>query len=82
MYSKLLRKSKSDFKMWDASWRANPTVGSKFFSLIVEEIVIVLPEVVSTLEAGDKTLDPNNLTWYLINAVQDLSAEVAKLKNG
>ena len=49
---------------------------------IAQEIEKVLPEVVTTLESGVKTVDPNNLTWYLINAVQELSAEVEKLKNG
>ena len=45
-------------------------------------IDVISPEVVTALESGVKTVDPNNLTWYLINAVQELSAEVEKLKNG
>ena len=32
--------------------------------------------------SGVKSVNPNNLTWYLINAVKELAAEVEKLKNG
>jgi hypothetical protein len=47
---------------------------------IAQELEEFLPEVVSTLSTGVKSVDPENFTWYLINAVQELSAEVEQLK--
>ena len=43
--------------------------------VIAQEIEEILPDVVMTLESGVKTVDPDNLTWYLINAVKELSAK-------
>ena len=48
--------------------------------MIAQEIAKVLPEVVKTQSTGVKTVDPDNLTWYLINAVKELSAENNALK--
>ena len=55
--------------------------------MIAQEIEGVLPEVVETQTTGVKTVNPDNLTWYLINAVKELStkndelaAEIATLK--
>jgi hypothetical protein len=48
--------------------------------VIAQEIVQVLPDCVRTLETGVMTVDPDNLTWYLVNAVKQLSAEVDALK--
>ena len=50
--------------------------------VIAQEIEKFLPEVVKTEDTGVKTIDPDNLTWYMINAIKELSAEVEKLKNG
>jgi len=54
---------------------------------IAQEIEQVLPDVVTTNESGIKSVNSDNLTWYLINAVKELSAkndalsaEVASLK--
>jgi hypothetical protein len=56
--------------------------------VIAQEIQEVLPDVVKVLSTGAYTVDPDNLTWYLVNAVQELSAkndelaaEVASLKS-
>ena len=49
--------------------------------VIAQEIAEVLPEVVETQSTGVKTVNPDNLTWYLINAVKELSAEVEQLKS-
>ena len=49
--------------------------------VIAQEIEEILPEVVKTQSTGVKTVDPDNLTWYLINAVKELSAEVEQLKS-
>ena len=48
---------------------------------IAQELEEFLPEVVSTLSTGVKSVDPENFTWYLINAVKELSAQVEELKS-
>ena len=48
---------------------------------IAQEIEEVLPDVVSTNEMGIKSVNTDNLTWYLINAVKELSAEIEQLKS-
>ena len=48
--------------------------------VIAQEIEGVLPEVVETQTTGVKTVNPDNFTWYLINAVKELSAENNALK--
>ena len=47
---------------------------------IAQEIEEVLPDVVNTNEMGIKSVNTDNLTWYLINAVKELSAENNALK--
>ena len=44
--------------------------------MIAQEIEEVLPEVVVTNEEGIKSVNSENLTWYLINAVKELSARL------
>ena len=48
--------------------------------VIAQEIEEIFPDVVKTEDTGVKSVDPDNLIWYLINAVQELSAEIKKLK--
>ena len=48
--------------------------------VIAQEIQEVLPDVVKQQSTGAYTVDPDNLTWYLVNAVKELSAEVKALK--
>ena len=36
--------------------------------------------MVDTHSNGRKAVDTDNFTWYLINAVKELSAEIEKLK--
>ena len=48
--------------------------------VIAQELEKVLPECVNTSSTGVKTVDSDNLTWYLINAVKELSAKVAALE--
>jgi len=47
---------------------------------IAQEIEEFLPEVVVTEGTGVKALNADRLTWYLINAVKELSAEIEILK--
>ena len=43
---------------------------------IAQEIEEILPEVIITESTGVKSLNAANLTWYLINAVKELSAKL------
>ena len=47
--------------------------------VIAQEIQQILPECVTELETGVLTVDTSNLTWYLINAIKELSAQVDAL---
>ena len=48
--------------------------------VIAQEIEDILPDVVETQTTGVKTVNPDNLTWYLVNAVKELSAKVTALE--
>jgi len=56
--------------------------------VIAQEILEVLPDVVRQTSLGCYSVNPDNLTWYLVNAVKELSAkndelaaEIASLKS-
>ena len=56
--------------------------------VIAQEIQEVLPDVVRVTSYGCYSVNPDNLTWYLVNAVKELSAkndelaaEIASLKS-
>jgi hypothetical protein len=44
--------------------------------VIAQELQQILPECVKTESTGVMTVDTDNLTWYLINAVKELKAEL------
>ena len=46
----------------------------------MKEIKDILPDIVTQNTTGAYAVDPDNLTWYLVNAVKELSAEVKSLK--
>ena len=48
--------------------------------VIAQELQAVLPECVKTESTGVMTVDADNLTWYLINAIKELKAEIDALK--
>jgi hypothetical protein len=48
--------------------------------VIAQELQQVLPECVKTESTGVMSVDPDNLTWYMINAIKELKAEVDSLK--
>ena len=48
--------------------------------VVAQEIEEILPDIVKTESTGVKTVDPDNITWYLVNAVKELSAENTALK--
>ena len=47
---------------------------------IAQELEEILPDLITETSQGVKTLNADNLTWYLINAVKELSAEIKVLK--
>lgn len=49
--------------------------------VIAQEIKEILPDVVKTEDTGVMTVNADNITWYLVNAVKELSAEVEELKS-
>ena len=48
--------------------------------VIAQEIEEILPDVVKEETTGVKIVNPDNLKWYLINAVKELSTQVDELK--
>ena len=48
--------------------------------VIAQEIAEILPDVVTQESTGVYAVDSDHLTWYLINAVKELSAEIEELK--
>jgi hypothetical protein len=48
--------------------------------VIAQEIETILPDVVNTESTGVKAVNPDNLTWYLVNAVKELSSQLDELK--
>jgi hypothetical protein len=48
--------------------------------VIAQELQKVLPECVKQESTGVLSIDTDNLTWYLINAVKELKAEIDQLK--
>ena len=48
--------------------------------VIAQELQEILPECVETLSTGVETVNTDNLTWYLINAIKELSAKITALE--
>ena len=48
--------------------------------VIAQELQAILPDCVKTESSGVMSVDTTNLTWYLINAVKELKAEIDQLK--
>jgi hypothetical protein len=66
----------------DAELLPADAVGVKGVQLgvIAQELQQVLPECVKQETTGVYRVDPDALTWYLINAVKELKAEIDSLK--
>ena len=47
---------------------------------IAQELQAILPECVKTESTGVMSVDASNITWYLVNAIQELKAEIDLLK--
>ena len=50
------------------------TTGTQL-GVIAQEIETVLPDTVKTLATGVKSVNPDNITWHLVNAIKELSAK-------
>jgi len=48
--------------------------------VIAQELQQILPECVKTESTGVMSVNADNLTWYLVNAVKELKAEIDALK--
>ena len=48
--------------------------------VIAQELEEVLPDCVRTESTGVKSVDSDNLTWYLVNAVKELSTKNTALE--
>ncbi len=48
--------------------------------VIAQELQAVLPECVKTESTGVMSVDADNLTWYLVNAVKELTARIKQLE--
>jgi hypothetical protein len=48
--------------------------------VIAQEIQQVLPDMVKEESTGVLSVNPDNMTWYLVNAVKELSAKVEALQ--
>jgi len=58
---------------------AVPNTGVQL-GVIAQELQAVLPDCVKAESTGVLSVDPDNLTWYMINAIKELKAEVDALK--
>lgn len=54
--------------------------GEKSMGVIAQEIEAILPEVVSTNEAGEKSVSYGNIVGLLIECVKELKKEIEELK--
>ncbi len=48
--------------------------------VIAQEVMEVLPDIVDQESTGCYSVNPDNMTWYLVNAVKELSAKVEELE--
>jgi hypothetical protein len=66
----------SELKPADAIKKSGVQLG-----VIAQELQEVLPDCVKQETTGVMSVDPDNLTWYTINAIKELSLEVQNLKS-
>ena len=48
--------------------------------VIAQEIEEILPDVVTEESTGVKSVNTDNLTWYLVNAIKELKTELDAAK--
>jgi hypothetical protein len=49
--------------------------------VIAQELEQILPDCIKTESTGVMTVNSDNLTWYLVNAIKELKSEVDSLKS-
>jgi len=49
--------------------------------VIAQEIQTILPDMVKEESTGVLSVNPDNMTWYLVNAVKELSAQITELQS-
>ena len=49
--------------------------------VIAQEIQAILPDMVKEESTGVLSVNPDNMTWYLVNAVKELSAQITELQS-
>jgi len=49
--------------------------------VIAQEIQTILPDMVKEESTGVLSVNPDNMTWYLVNAVKELSAQITNLQS-
>tara|TARA_R110000851_G_C12858116_1_gene543580 strand:- start:23 stop:724 length:702 start_codon:yes stop_codon:yes gene_type:complete len=49
--------------------------------VIAQEIEQILPDVVREETTGVKSVNPDNLTWYMINAIKELTVRIKELED-
>jgi len=65
----------AELKPTDAIQKSGVQLG-----VIAQELNEVLPECVKTESTGVMSVNADNLTWYMVNAIKELKAEVDSLK--
>jgi hypothetical protein len=48
--------------------------------VIAQEVMDILPDIVKQESTGCYSVDPDNLTWHLVKAVQELTARIEELE--
>jgi hypothetical protein len=48
--------------------------------VIAQEVMDILPDIIEQETTGAYSVNPDNVTWHLVKAIQELSAEVEELK--
>lgn len=51
------------------------------FGVIAQELQLVLPDCVKTESTGVMSVNADNLTWYLVNAIKELDAKFEEYKS-
>ena len=49
--------------------------------VIAQEVIDILPDIVKQETTGCYSVNPDNITWHLVKAVQELTARIEELEN-
>ena len=68
-------------KLQETAGRVDYSGDDVYTGLIAQEIEQIMPECIVEGKFGTKTVSNDPITWALVNAVKELSAEVEQLKS-